>query len=252
MSPGTILITGAASGIGAATARHLAHAGSQLVLVDVNGAQLADNAAELGKAVVQSSVLDVGDERSWAPFWQALDKAEIALDGLVACAGITGGGPLANGDFAAWRRVLTINLDGMFLTLAGGLPRLREGGAAVLVSSVTGIKASPYTAAYGASKAGVLQMARVAALEMAPRDIRVNALLPGGVETPMWRDGPAFDQLLAEHGSEEAVYRALAADTPLGRFARPEEIAGQIAFLLGPASAPMTGAALTVDGGYSL
>ena len=123
----------------------------------------------------------------------------------------------------------------------------------MVVSSASAVKAEPGVGAYGASKAALLQLARVAAKEGAPRGVRVNAILPGGVQTPIWREMPFFREMIAELGSEAAAFEALAGmATPLGRYATPEEIAGQIAFLLSPASGSMTGAALVVDGGYTL
>jgi len=148
---------------------------------------------------------------------------------------------------------LSVNLDGAFLTLRAGMRLLRDGGAAVVVSSASAIKAEPGVGAYGASKAAVLQLARVAAKEGASRGVRVNAILPGGVETPIWRGMAFFDDLVAETGSEQAAFEKMAGfATPLGRYAKPEEIAGQIAFLLSDAARSITGAGLVVDGGYTL
>jgi NAD(P)-dependent dehydrogenase (short-subunit alcohol dehydrogenase family) len=148
---------------------------------------------------------------------------------------------------------MSVNLDGAFLTLRAGMRLLRDGGGGVVVSSASAVKAEPGVGAYSASKAALLQLAKVAAREGAPRGVRVNAILPGGVETPIWTEMPFFRDMVAESGSEAAAFAALAGmGTPLGRFARPEEIAGQIAFMLSPASGSMTGAALLVDGGYTL
>ena len=111
----------------------------------------------------------------------------------------------------------------------------------------------PWNAGESASKAAVVQLAKVAAKEGAPDRIRVNAILPGGVETPIWREMPFFQDLIAQHGSEAAAFDAMAAmATPLGRYARADEVAAQIAHLLSDASATMTGAAVVMDGGYSL
>ena len=158
--------------------------------------------------------------------------------------------------FAEWRRVLSVNLDGAFLTLQAAMRAIRaggEGGAIVLTASAAGVKAEPGIAAYGASKAAVIHLARIAAKEGAPDSIRVNAIAPGGVETPIWTDLPFFQDLVESTGSEAAAYKAMAAmATPLGRYAKPEEIAEQIAFLLSDKAAFITGACLVSDGGYSL
>jgi NAD(P)-dependent dehydrogenase (short-subunit alcohol dehydrogenase family) len=115
------------------------------------------------------------------------------------------------------------------------------------------VKAEAGIAAYAASKAATIQLAKVAAKEGAPRGVRVNTILPGGVETPMWSEMDFFKEMVAELGSEQAAFETIAAHgTPLGRYAKPEEIAGQIAFLLSPAARSMTGAGLIVDGGYTL
>ena len=122
-----------------------------------------------------------------------------------------------------------------------------------MVASAAALKAEPGIAAYAASKAGALQLARVAAKEGAPDRIRVNAILPGGVQTPIWRDVPFFQQLVQETGDEQAAFDRMAAlATPLGQYATADEIANQIAFLLSDAASSMTGAALVVDGGYTL
>ena len=125
--------------------------------------------------------------------------------------------------------------------------------AIVLTASVAGIKPEPGIAAYGASKAAVIQLARVAAKEVAAAGIRVNAIAPGGVDTPIWDDMPFFAGLIASEGSREAAMKALAGmATPIGRYASADEVAAQIAFLLSEAAANITGAVLTSDGGYSL
>jgi len=128
-----------------------------------------------------------------------------------------------------------------------------RGGAIVLTASAAGLKAEPGIAAYGASKAAVIHLARIAAKEGAPQKIRVNAIAPGGVETPIWSELPFFTALVEEKGSEAAAFSALGAlGAPLGRFAKPEEIAEQIAFLLSDKAAFTTGACVVCDGGYSL
>ena len=128
-----------------------------------------------------------------------------------------------------------------------------RGGGIVLTASVSGIKAEPGVAAYGASKAALIHLAKVAAREGAADGIRVNAIAPGGVETPAWREVPFFNDLVAQKGSEEAAFRVMAEmATPLGRYARSGEIAEQVMFLLSSAAATITGTTLTSDGGYSL
>ena len=250
------LITGAASGIGAATARRLAHDGvGGLVLVDRDTARLADIASTVRSARILTRAHDVADETAWVETASAIQAEFGRLDFAIANAGVSDAGPIAEFSFERWRRVLAVNLDGVFLTLRSAMPLIKaggRGGAIVVVSSVTGVKAEPGTAAYGASKAAAVQLAKVAAKEGALDRIRVNAILPGGVETPIWRAMPFFRDMVAEHGSEAAAFKVLAAATPLGRFTGADEIASQIVHLLSDASATMTGVAITIDGGYSL
>ena len=242
------LVTGAASGIGAACARLLAERGAtQLVLTDIDGAAL--DALDLGADTLRLAG-DAADPAHWARVAPHL----AGLDHAVLNAGVASGGAIADLDFAEWRRVLGINLDGTFLSLQAAMRALRDGGSAVLTASVSGSKAEPGTAAYGTSKAGVMQLARVAAKEGAARRIRVNALAPGGVDTPIWDQTPFFRDLVEQHGGNRAAaLDAMAAmATPLGRYASADEIAAQIAFLLSDAAATITGAVLVSDGGYSL
>jgi NAD(P)-dependent dehydrogenase (short-subunit alcohol dehydrogenase family) len=249
-SEAIVLITGAASGIGAATATRLANDGARkLILVDVDEDRLRDFAFTL-PCERQVLIGDVTDEAFWS---------EADLTGLTHAlvnAGIGAGAPIEELTFAEWRRVLSVNLDGAFLTLQAAMRAIRatgNAGAIVLTASVAGVKAEPGIAAYGASKAAVIHLTRIAAKEGAAANIRVNAIAPGGVETPIWSGLSFFEDLVKSMGGEEAAYKAMASmATPLGRYAKPEEIAGQIAFLLSEQAAYMTGACLVSDGGYSL
>jgi NAD(P)-dependent dehydrogenase (short-subunit alcohol dehydrogenase family) len=249
-SAASVLITGAASGIGAAAATRLAEAGAKkLILVDSNEDRLRDFAFTL-PCERQIIIGDVTDESLW-------DKADLTgLTHALVNAGIGAGGPIEECSLEDWRRVLSVNLDGAFLTLRGAMRAIRaggKGGSIVLTASVAGLKAEPGIAAYGASKAAVIHLAKIAAKEGGSEGIRVNAIAPGGVETPIWQEVPFFQQLVQSSGSEEAAFKAMAsAGTPLSRFAKAEEIAGQILFLLSDEAAFITGACLVSDGGYSL
>jgi NAD(P)-dependent dehydrogenase (short-subunit alcohol dehydrogenase family) len=243
-----ILITGAASGIGAATACLLAGRGAKkLILMDRDEDRMADFAFSL-PCERQLLVGDVADEALWA-------RADLTgLTHAVVNAGIGGSAPIDESSFADWRRIMSVNLDGAFLTLQAAMRAMKgSGGSVVLTASAAGLKAEPGIAAYAASKAAVIQLARVAAKEGAGAGIRVNSIAPGGVETPIWSGTPFFEDMVERHGGEEQAYKALASRaTPMGRFAKPEEIAGQIAFLLSEEAAFVTGACLVGDGGYSL
>ena len=246
-----VLITGAASGIGAAVATRLAAAGARkLILIDRDEVKLRDFGFTL-PCERQPIIGDVADEALWS-------SADLTgLTHALINAGVGAGKPIAEMSFAEdWRPVMSVNLDGAFLTLQAALRAIRStggGGSIVLTASAAGLKAEPGISAYGASKAAVIHLARIAAKEAAPDGIRVNAIAPGGVATPIWSNVPFFADLVRSTGSEEAAFKAMgSAATPLGRFASPDEIAGQIAFLLSDEAAFMTGACLVSDGGYSL
>lgn len=241
------LVTGAASGIGAACARWLDAQGMErLILIDRDGDGL--DALELDCAVDRHCA-DVSDES----FWRDLAPSLAGLDHAVVNAGVGGGGKITEHDLAEWRRVMAVNLDGAFLTLASALRAMQAagGGSVVLTASITGLKPVAGIGAYGVAKAGVAHMARIAALEVAGNGIRVNAVAPGGVDTAIWDSSEDFRNAVVAHG-RDATLKGMAQTTPRGRFATPDELAGEIGFLLSDLAANITGTVLTTDGGYSL
>lgn len=241
------LVTGAASGIGAACARALAARGAaRLFLVDVDGAGL--DALDLGPCEVHRITGSVADEG----LWQGIAQSLAGLDHAVVNAGIGAGGPLAALTLAEWRRVMAVNLDGAFMTLATSLGAM-EGrrGSVVVVSSTTGLKPVPGIGPYGVSKAAVAHMARIAAAENAKSGIRVNAIAPGGVDTAIWESGEDLKASVARIGREATIAR-MAKTTPLGRFATSEEMADSILYLLSDAASNITGHVLVSDGGFTL
>jgi NAD(P)-dependent dehydrogenase (short-subunit alcohol dehydrogenase family) len=245
------LVTGAASGIGAACARALAARGAaRLVLVDVDGAGL--DALDLGACEVQRIVGSVAD----ADLWQAVAPSLTGLDHAVVNAGIGSGGALDAISFAEWRRVMGVNLDGAFLTLAHSLRAMEakagpDRGSVVVVSSTTGLKPVAGIGPYGVAKAAVAHMARIAAAENAKKGIRVNAIAPGGVDTAIWESGEDFKAAVATIGREATLAR-MAKTTPLGRFATADEMADSILYLLSDAAANITGHVMVSDGGFTL
>lgn len=239
------LVTGAASGIGLATATLLADTAERLILVDRDADALARVALPCTVDLLPG---DVADE----DFWESAAPYLGGLTHAVVNAGVAGAGAIAGLDFGEWRRILSVNLDGAFLTLRAAMRAIDGAGAIVAVASAAGIKAEPGIAAYAASKAGLIQLVRVAAKEGAARRLRVNAIAPAGVETPVWDAVPMFATRAAEIGRDAAFAELAAMATPLGRYARPEETARQVSFLLSDDAALMTGSVLVSDGGYTL
>jgi NAD(P)-dependent dehydrogenase (short-subunit alcohol dehydrogenase family) len=252
------LITGAASGIGAAVVQRLAEkATGGFVLIDLDEDRLSAVADALERPPERVSTLafDVADPERWRAASAFIQDHYGRLDWAVVNAGVSHASPIAETSMEDWRRVMSVNLDGAFLTMKSVMPLMRAnsaGGAIVVTASAAGLKAEPGVAAYGASKAGLLQLMRVAAREGAFDNIRVNAVAPGGVETPMWRNVPMFQDMVRELGSERAAFDKLASlATPMARYAEADDVARLIDMLLTDA-APITGATLVVDGGYTI
>ena len=238
------VITGAASGIGKAVAELLAREGAgRMILVDADATGLEELRLECDADKLFGNV---ADPRLWA-------SADLgSIDHAVINAGVAGAGAIADLSFEEWRRILSVNLDGAFLSLQAAMRAIRDGGSIVAVASAAGLKPEPGVAAYGASKAGLIQLARIAAKEAAARKVRVNAIAPGGVETPVWDAVPMFADRAREIGRDAAFAELAAMATPLGRYATAEEIAEQIAFLLSDQASTVTGTVLVSDGGYTL
>ena len=244
----TCLVTGAASGIGAACVAMLAdQRAGKIIAVDRDEAALAGLRAD---CELLRYAGDVADES----LWQRVEADAGQVHCAVLNAGIANGAAIVDMELEEWRRVLAVNLDGMFLSLRSTMRLACDGASIVLTASVSGLKAEPQTAAYGASKAAVMQLAKVAAKEGAERRIRVNAIAPGGVDTPIWDQTPFFRDLVDQHGGDrQAALDAMGGmATPIGRFAKADEIAAQIGFLLSDSAATITGTVLVSDGGYSL
>ena len=248
------LVTGAASGIGAATAELLAARGAKTYRADL---VYAGTTAQPSPPVASASgelKLDVREESDWDRAITAVLGREGHLDILVHAAGIAAASPLVETTLAEWRRVMATNLDGSVLAIRHGIGAMREtGGAIVLIGSASGIRPSAGAVAYSTSKAAVAMLARSAAKECRENGIpvRVNAISPGGVKTPLWRAMAFFRDLVDAHGSEEAAFAAMEAHGG-DRFADPAQVAQVIAFLVSDASSHVTGVELAVDDGYTL
>ncbi len=243
------LVTGAASGLGAATARRLARDGAAVLLTDrdLAGEEVALSiAGEGGKAAFR--LHDVTSHPDWAA---AVEHAVIdfgRLDILVNNAGVAGGRhELMDHSYDAWRQILAVNLDGVFLGLRHAGPRIAAsgGGSVINLSSILGKVGMAGAAAYCASKGGVTLLTKAAALEWAPLGIRVNSVHPGFIDTPM------VSNALAEREDGNEMRVALMNAHPIGRFGVPREIADAIAFLASDDASFITGAELVVDGGFT-
>lgn len=241
------LITGAASGIGAASARLFAREGAKLVLTDVNEAGAKALAAELGPGSIGFGH-DVTSEAAWD---MVMAEASVAFGGLhvlVNNAGIGRATPILETSLAQWREVISVNLDAVFLGCRAGIAAMKDrGGSIINLSSILGLVGSPMTAAYAASKGGVRLMTKTLALEVAQNGwkIRINSVHPGYIDTPMVAGAIAR----APDAAQRKAY--LVSQHPLGRLGRAEEIAEGILYLASDASSFMTGAELVIDGGYT-
>ena len=247
------LVTGAARGIGAATARALSAKGAKVILADL--------AAPDGLAVELDGFarrLDVTHEPDWAETVAFARTEAGGLDILVNNAGVLGGGgPTSELALEEWRRVMAVNVEGVFLGCKHAIPLLTEragqwtGGAAIVnLSSVAGLVGFAGAACYGASKGAVRLMTKCLALELAPRRIRVNSVHPGVIDTPMGQQVLAGSAAAAGVGDNQA--RAFwAARHPLGDIGRDLNIADAVAFLASDKAAFMTGSEMVVDGGLT-
>lgn len=244
-----VWVTGAASGIGAATARLVASRGASVACLDSDEKRLgrvADEIRQAGGAAVDR-VVDVTDLEALRAVADELEDAVGATDTVVASAGVAQ--PRCDAselDLATWQHVLAVNTTGVFLTVQVAIPQLRRrgGGAIVVVSSVGGLRGSAGYSAYVASKHGVIGLMRSLANELADDGIRVNAVCPGTVDTPM------LDAQAAELGLRRADADARwAADHLVARLITPGEVAEAIAWLASEGSAMVTGVALPVDAG---
>ncbi|MFQ5665390.1 MAG: SDR family NAD(P)-dependent oxidoreductase [Candidatus Binatia bacterium] len=237
------VVTGGASGIGAATALKCAAEGARVVIADIqDGSRIVAAAREQRHDIVfRPTDVSVSSEVKALMRWSAVQRKRI--DVLVAAAGVSGGGTAATADYsdADFDRVIAVNLKGVFLSMKYAIPEmLRSGGGAIVsIASVLGLVGMPHTPAYSAAKGGVVQLTKVAALEYASRNIRVNCVCPGTIDTPMVQRVPAT-------GRQELRNRQ-----PIGRLGTAQEIAAAVVFLASDASAFTTGVALVVDGGYT-
>ncbi len=239
------LVSGAARGIGAATAKLLAQEGAAVVLGDVLEKEGRETAAQIVAAGGRATFipLDVARPENWQQVIAATVAAYGKLDILVNNAGISGRAAVAETDVATWERVLEINGKGVFLGIKSAIPELRKagGGSIINISSIYGIIGSETSAAYHASKGAVRILTKAAAIQYAADNIRVNSVHPGFVDSPM---------TAASHALPE-VHHLRISRTPLGRMGTPEDIAAGILYLASDESSFVTGSELVIDGGMT-
>jgi NAD(P)-dependent dehydrogenase (short-subunit alcohol dehydrogenase family) len=235
------LVTGGGSGIGAACARRLAADGFAVAVADRNmdaARQVAVDCGESARAVA----VDVSDEASVEAMMAEVAAMPGVLSAAVNSAAIPdNGGPVAECDFADWRRVLSVNLDGVFLCVRAELRAMLDaGGSIVSIGSVLGLRGHPTVPAYVTSKHAMIGLHRSVAQAYSRRGVRANVVCPGYIHTPL------LDQRL-----DEARAAALVAQHPTGRLGTSEEVAALVSWLVGKESGFVTGAVYPVDGGFT-
>jgi 3(or 17)beta-hydroxysteroid dehydrogenase len=231
-----VLVTGAAGAIGSAIAGAVIEQGGIAITSDLAGRGTADHA------------LDVTSESDWRRVIAVIEVSAGRLDGLVNAAGIVAIGSVEDTDFATWRRVMAINLDGTFLGCKYAMPLLRRaGGSIVNLSSVSGLVGGHNLAAYNASKGGVRLLTKSVALHGARQKppVRCNSVHPAFIE------GPLVDGIIAQSRNPATARERLSATVPLGRFGTPAEAADLCVYLLSDESAFVTGAEFVLDGGLT-
>ena len=239
-----VLVTGAASGIGRATAGQLAGMGARVLASDIDADAGAAAAAALRDAGgdVRFVAGDIAEDDTAAALVAAAVDAFGRLDGAANCAGV-GGGHASTHEYPVetWDRIVGVNLRGTWLAMRAEVPALLGGGGAIVnVASTLGLRGSPNASPYSASKHGVIGLTRTAAIEYAPHRIRVNAVCPGAIDTPMMDETfarfPGFREMLVGF-------------VPMGRMGSADEVAAAIVWLLSDAASFVTGETLTVEGG---
>jgi NAD(P)-dependent dehydrogenase (short-subunit alcohol dehydrogenase family) len=236
------VVTGGASGIGAATVARLRGDGMRVAALDRD---------EPALAAVDADARVVADVTSEDDVQRGIDEAAAALGGLdvaVLCAGVAGRGTVEHTPLAEWERVFAVNVRGVYLSAKAAIPHLRAaaGGALVVVASQLGLVAAADAAAYCASKGAAVLLTRAMAIDHGPEGIRVNCVCPGPTATPLLE---SYFALSADAAREQAVYEQAQVH---GRLIEPEEVADAIAYLASPRASSTIGAALVVDGGYSI
>ncbi|KJV28243.1 3-oxoacyl-ACP reductase [Aquitalea magnusonii] len=245
----TVVITGAGSGIGAACAALLAADGVQLVLIGRRAGPVQQLAAQYGALALAG---DAADSTRWPGWLMQIHQRFCTVTGLLCCAGGLGMGSALDTDDAAWQAAMRANLDTAFVAARACLPDLiASRGAMVLLASIASLAAGPEVCGYTTAKHALIGLTRSLARDYGPHGVRVNAVCPGWVKTPMADE--EMQPLMQQYGdSLDEAYARVTADVPLRRAAAPEEIASICRFLLSEQASIITGAAIVADGGSSI
>jgi NAD(P)-dependent dehydrogenase (short-subunit alcohol dehydrogenase family) len=243
------VVTGAASGIGAAAAKRLGAEGATVVVADID----EDDARRVAFAIADAggdaepTVVDVTQEGEVAALFEAIVEQHGRLDVLVCSAAVETRGSVVDTTDTAWRRVLDVNLKGPFLCMKHGLPTMvaSGGGSVVLLGSVLGAVGSPGYAAYCTSKGALVNLAKQAAIEHAGDGVRVNVVSPGACDTG------GFREMASKSADPDATLRAVAARMPMGRLGTDADVVETIMFLASDESSYISGTTIPLDGGLA-
>jgi NAD(P)-dependent dehydrogenase (short-subunit alcohol dehydrogenase family) len=240
------LVTGGASGLGEAIVNKLSGDGFRVVVADIDerrGQQVADNLTAAGRTVEPMTV-DVTSEGEVAACVDAVVERHARLDAVVCSAAIETRAAIVDCDDDAWQQVMDVNVKGPFFCMKHGIPAIARngGGAVVLLGSVLGVMGSPGYPAYCASKGALNNLAKQAAIEHAPDQVRVNVVSPSATDTGL------FARVAAESDDPERMLTMVARNTPMQRLGRSAEVAATVAFLCSPGAAFISGAVIPLDG----
>ena len=238
-----IVVTGGSRGMGISMVQGIVAAGGRVAIIARDAARLEgiENSANEAGSDIRTFAADIADPDDVKRVFEEIHTTYGRIDGLVNNAGITKVGPSIDYDIADLQRILAVNVTGLFACSQAAAGLMPDGGAIVNTASLSSFVGQPERAAYVASKTAVLGMTRALAVEWGPLGIRVNAIAPGYIETDLTRD-------LLDRGviSRELIEGR----TPLRRFGQPDDVVGAVLFLLSPLSAFVTGATLSIDGGW--